>query len=351
MDSQRMTIDISITAILKVIFVLGLLLFLFTIRDILLLCYIVLIFVAALSPVIDNWSKRINRTLAITLLYLIIFAVIALIVTLIFPPVISQIQDLTKLLPGISKEFALQTNLSNQVANTTSQNISELSKQFFSVSGQIFTYTRGVVQGFVAIFTVIVLSFYLLLEQHGAKKFMLKYLPLTERETLVTIGQKIGEKMGAWMRGQLLLALIIGVANGIGLAMLGIPFVLTLAIWAGFTELIPYVGPVIGAVPAVILAFLKSPIHGILTLILFIVVQQLEANFLVPKIMQRAVGLSPIIIILSLLVGGKLAGLLGILLAIPTAVIIDVLISEWPSYKAALSHQYNKITKPRSNEA
>ncbi len=344
MDNNRTEIDISVFAILKVVAVLAIIIFLIAIRDVLLLFYIVLILVAALSPVVDNWSKKMSRPLAIALIYIVIFATLAAIVLLIFPPLIAQLGDLTKVFPQYTKSFDT-LNLLGQSGSRTPADISGSLSQVYDLGNQLFTATKGVFAGLVGVFTIIVLSFYLLLERDGAKKLFVKYLPTNEREALAGIAQKIGFKMGSWMRGQLLLGLIIGVIDGIGLALLGVPFVLTLAVWAGFTELIPYVGPVLGAIPAVILAYLHSPIIGVLTLALYVLVQQLEGNFLVPKIMQKAVGLSPVIIILAMLVGAKLYGILGVFLAIPTAVIIDVLVMEWPTYSQTLGVHYRKITK------
>lgn len=346
MDKNKTEIDVSVFAILKVVAVLAIIIFLIAIREVLLLFYVVLIVVAGLSPVVDKWSKKMSRPLAIALIYVVIFSTLAAVILLVFPPLISQLGDLTKFFPQYSKSFDT-LGLIGQGGSKSPSDISGLLSQIYDLGSQLFTATKGVFAGLVGIFTIVVLSFYLLLEQDGAKKLFVKYLPTNEREALASIAQKIGSKMGAWMRGQLLLGLIIGVVDGIGLALLGVPFVLTLAVWAGFTELIPYVGPVLGAIPAVILAYLHSPIIGVLTLAFFILVQQLEGNFLVPKIMQKAVGLSPVIIILAMLVGAKLYGILGVLLAIPTAVIIDVLVIEWPSYSETLGIHYRKMTKSK----
>lgn len=347
--NNRTTFDISLSAILKVVGVIALIIFLIKIRDILLIIYVVLILVAALSPVVDKWSKRMSRPLAIALLYLLIFSCLALLIVLLVPPLLNQIGDLSNLFPQYSKLFDTSALLTGHGGKAPTD-LNGAFGQIIGIGQQLLSATRGVFEDVIGIFTIIVLSFYLLLEQHGAKKFMVKYLPVNEREALANIAQKIGNKMGSWMRGQLLLGLIIGVIDGVGLLILGVPFALVLAIWAGFTELIPYVGPVLGAIPAVIIAYLQSPILGLLVLALYVVVQQLEGNFLVPKIMQKAVGLSPVIIILAMLIGGRLAGLLGVVLAIPTAVIIDVLIAEWSTYSDSLGIHYRKITSSRSNK-
>jgi predicted PurR-regulated permease PerM len=140
----------------------------------------------------------------------------------------------------------------------------------------------------------------------------------------------ISAKMGNYLRGQLLLMLSIGVVIGIALAILGVPYPLLLGIWAGLMELFPYVGPVLGAVPGVFLAFTTlGMVKGLIALVIYLIVQQLENQFLAPKIMGKALGLSPVVIIFALLIGGKLFGLVGLLIAVPVAGAISVFYQEW----------------------
>lgn len=333
---ETVTFDISIWAILKILGVVFVLAMLAKILDILLLFYIVLILVAALSPVVDKWSKKMNRVVAISLLYLILFAVISAVLLIVVPPLLFQMQELLNSLPNYFGDSGVGQVLNTQAQSTQSY-LSSITERLPNLSGQIYTATKDVFGVFVAAFTVIVLTFYLLLEEHGVRKFISQYLPIAERDRVMGIFHEIGNKMGAWMRGQLTLGLIIGIVTAFGLTILGLPYVVALAVWAGFTELIPYIGPILGAIPAILIAFTISPLVGILTIAFYIIVQQLESNFLVPKIMQKAVGLSPVIIILAMLIGGKLAGLMGIILAIPTAVIVSVLITELPDLQRAFN--------------
>jgi len=135
---------------------------------------------------------------------------------------------------------------------------------------------------------------------------------------------RIQQKIGAWARGQFILGLIIGVMCFIGLIFLLPEYALVLAIVAGLTELIPYLGPTLGAIPAVFLGFTVSPGHGLAVLILYIIIQQLENNVVVPQVMRRQLGLNPIMIIIAMLVGARLAGIVGLILAVPVATAISV---------------------------
>ncbi|PIR28067.1 hypothetical protein COV39_01045 [Candidatus Berkelbacteria bacterium CG11_big_fil_rev_8_21_14_0_20_40_23] len=333
MDEKKIIVDISWVSILKVITALLAVWLVWSVQDIIILFFIVLVLVAALSPVVDFWSKKINRALATSLVYLLILACLVLIGFVIIPPVATQVRSLSYDLPYLSKQIFPVFGAWRDVIDFSTQSLTSLASQLQTVSSSIYSTTVGFIGGVVGVFTVLVLTFYLLLEEQGAKNFLHKYLPIQNRETYIEIMQKVGLKMGAWMRGQLFLALVVGVIDFAGLIIIGVPYALTLAVWAGLTEIIPYIGPVLGAIPAIIIALTISPIQGLLVLIFFIVVQQVESNFLVPKIMQKAVGLSPVIIILVLLIGGKLAGILGIILAVPVAATIGVFVQELPKLK------------------
>jgi len=333
MDEKKIIVDISWVSILKVITALLAVWLVWSVQDIIILFFIVLVLVAALSPVVDFWSKKINRVIATSLVYLLILACLVLIGFVIIPPVATQVRSLSYDLPYLSKQIFPVFGAWRDVIDFSTQSLTSLASQLQTVSSSIYSTTVGFIGGVVGVFTVLVLTFYLLLEEQGAKNFLYKYLPIQNRETYIEIMQKVGLKMGAWMRGQLFLALVVGVIDFAGLIIIGVPYALTLAVWAGLTEIIPYIGPVLGAIPAIIIALTISPIQGLLVLIFFIVVQQVESNFLVPKIMQKAVGLSPVIIILVLLIGGKLAGILGIILAVPVAATIGVFVQELPKLK------------------
>jgi predicted PurR-regulated permease PerM len=147
--------------------------------------------------------------------------------------------------------------------------------------------------------------------------------------------EAVQAKMGGWFRGQILLCFIIGLLYYIGLLIIGIESPLVLALFGGLTEFIPYLGPILGGIPIVFVAFVASPWKGLLALILLVIIQQAEGHFIVPKVMQKAVGLNPLISIIALLVGAQLYGILGALLAIPVATAVSVVYKEvrnyWPT--------------------
>jgi predicted PurR-regulated permease PerM len=157
---------------------------------------------------------------------------------------------------------------------------------------------------------------------------MLHLFPARERERIDAMSRDITIKVSAWLGGQLLLGAIIGTTSAIGLWLLGIPFFYVLALISGVGELIPVVGPVLSAIPAVLITATVSLKKVLLVIIFFIVQQQFENHVLVPKVMQRQVGVSPVTVIVALLIGGKLLGIVGAILAVPSAAILQVVITE-----------------------
>ncbi len=133
---------------------------------------------------------------------------------------------------------------------------------------------------------------------------------------------RIELKLGGWLRGQIILMLIIGISTYIGLTLLGVEYALALAVIAGILEIVPIIGPILSAIPALIVAFTVSPIAGFGVIGLYILIQQLENHLVVPKVMQKAVGFNPLVTIIVLMIGGNLLGLMGAILAIPIAIVV-----------------------------
>lgn len=330
---NRVKFEISTSTIIKLILAVFAAWFLYAIRDIVVLFFVVLVIVAAFGPIIDWLAKFIPRVLAVILFSLVFLGILVGAGFLIIPPVIHQLQLLAINLPAIlSKLGPLYQSIQNSIGNYQ-ESLFNISSQLGRVGSGIYSTTVGFITGLVAFLTVLVLAFYMLLEQESLKKFLEQTLPFDHKERIFEILRKIGSKMGGWLRGQAILMLIIGVLDGVALLALGIPYALVLAVWGALTEVIPYIGPWLGLVPAVFVALTVSPLKALLIFIAYLVIQQMEAQFLAPKIMGRAVGLSPVIIILALLVGAKLMGILGVLIAVPVAAALSVLIQEWPEIK------------------
>jgi predicted PurR-regulated permease PerM len=250
--------------------------------------------------------------------YVLVFAVVGGIVSLLIPPVISQVQTLQNTLPDLVAN--LQSRLPVSISQSNGQYVADLVKELFTAftgGAELFTRTVGVFNGLFAFVTVLVISFYLVAEENGMGKFVHALFPKEQQSVLLHLIDRFQVKMGRWVLGQLILSVSIFLITFIGLSILGVKYALFLALLAGLLEVVPYIGPFLSAVPAVIFAFIQSPTLALATIVLYIVVQKTEGYVLVPKIMQKTVGTTPLVVLVSLLVGLKLAGVFGLLLAVP----------------------------------
>jgi predicted PurR-regulated permease PerM len=299
-----------------------------------------MLFVALLlSALIDpfaNWfaKYRIPRGLAVVLVYAVLLALAVLIIVLLVPPLMSQVQQLitnsSLIFDGLMNSFTRLQDLSAQYG--FEQNFQSSLQALEDGAASSFTKIFSTITGFfgflAAAIIVLVLTFYMVVEEDAARRFFKNVAPVEYQPFLTNLFNKMQKRVGFWLRGQLVLGLVIGVAVYIGLLILGVPYALLLGLIAGLLEIIPYAGPILSSVPILIIAFSVSPIKGFASLVLIIAIQQIENNILVPKIMQRATGLNPIISIVAMLVGVKFGGLVGALLAIPVATMLSVAVEE-----------------------
>jgi len=287
------------------------------IRDILFLVFIAFIIMSTLKPMVD-WmeKKRIPRFLAAILVYIVVFGLIGFSIGGTIPTLVSQTTSFVQDFPSVISHALPNLNI----------DLNSFSQQLAPIGENIVKVTISIFSNIISILMVMVISFYLLLERKHADKIVEGFAGEEKGKTFITVVERIEGKLGSWMMGQLFLMFVIGLFCYIGLLLLGIKFALPLAIIAGLFEIVPNIGPIISAIPAMLIAFAVSPLMAVSVLVLYIVVHQLENNLIVPLVMKKSVGLSPIITIFSLLVGGKLAGIAGAVLAIPILLIIQELI-------------------------
>lgn len=330
---DSITIHISSLSIVKILIVFLVLAFIYLVWDIVVLLFVSLLFAASLTPAID-WMehKKIPRAVGILLIYVAVLLLLSLVAVLIIPPITEQIQQMASTFPMYYERF-LQSfgnlKLQSNAGTVLQQNLTSVGQTLSSYTGGVFSLISGLFGGIVTFITVLVLTFYFVVKKDGLKHFVKSLTPIKYQNYVVSVFLRIQDKLGLWLRGQLLLSGIIFLVTLIGLLVLDVRYALVLALIAGIAEAIPFVGPFIGAVPAVFLAFLESPLKGMFVVILYIVIQQLENNIIVPKVMQKAVGLNPIVVMVAILLGAKLAGVLGALLAIPVATAVMVAARDW----------------------
>ena len=323
------SLDASTKIILKIVFVVLALGFLWAIRDILLLFLISVILASAMEPMAEylNQKQRIPRAVSVLAVYLFVFGFAALVIYLLIPPALEQFKVVSQNFPSYAKQFEERFGFSF-LNDLRLGNIFE--NIFSSPSGQgVIKSTFGVFNGVFSFISVLVISFYLVAEEKGMKNFIAALIPEPHLEFTMGLIEKIQHKMGLWILGQIILSFVIFTLTFLGLTLLGVKYALFLFFLVGLLEIVPYIGPFLSAVPAIFFGLLQSPALGLGVAILYLLVQKTEGYVLVPKVMEKTVGTSPLVVLLALLTGFKLAGVLGLLVAVPLASAITVVVNEF----------------------
>lgn len=332
---ERKTIDISTGAIVRTIAIILGLWFLYLVRDVLALLFLSVILTATLDPAID-WlgKKKIGRSVGIIIIYAALFLVIGLFVSLATPPLVSQFKSFVQNLPTYSETFARtfagieKYALSYGISFDSHEFLQSLTGNIFQSSGQFFGATIGVFTFFISLLVILALTFYMSVKEDGMNKFLVSITPQDHHDYVISVADRIKSKIGKWLGGQILLMVIIFWLDFIALSIFHIPYALVLALLAGLLEIVPYLGPIISASLASLVGFLISPVTGLIVLGVLTVIQQIESHIIVPQVMKKAVGLNPIVVILSLLIGAKLGGTIGAILAVPIATSIGVIVGD-----------------------
>jgi predicted PurR-regulated permease PerM len=285
--------------------------------DIILLFFISTIIMSALKPTVDSLERlKIPRSVAIAIVYAMLWLVIALIFAGIIPPLVEQTRKLVNLFPSALNNIQF-LNLHQQEIST--QIISSIG----SLPENVFRITTGIFSNVLNVITTIIVSFYLLLERKHLDQYLVDFMGAKTSPRISKVITLVESKLGSWVRGELLLMTAVGIATYFGLRLLGLETALPLAILAGMLEVVPNIGPTISAIPAVIVALLVHPLLAISTVALYILIQSLENNLLVPQIMRKTTGVNPLVSLFGLMVGFRLAGIAGAVLAIPIILVIQ----------------------------
>src|SRR3989344_9604685 len=310
------------TIFLTVLFLAGLWL-VYYIRDIILQLYIALLITTILNPIIVRLSKyKIPKTVSILLAYLTLLTIISFSVAAIVPPLVEQTSSFISNLPLFLKNVGFSVVISDQI-------VQQLITQLGSLPAQIAKLTLSLFSNVIGVVAVLVFAFYLLSERERLEEQLANFIGESKKDRFVKVMNTLEVRLGSWAIGQITLMFVVGLTTYIGLRLLGLPFALPLAILAGILEIVPYIGPILAAVPAVLIGFGISPILGFATAALAFLIQQLENYVFVPQIMKRSTGVNPVITLLALAIGFRLAGIIGILIAVPVYLTIKVFAKEY----------------------
>jgi predicted PurR-regulated permease PerM len=307
-------------------------------REALMLVYVSALIAMGFSPLVrlieqsnQNVRRRVPRWLAILVIYLTIVGALVVLGLMVIPPLVAQAEALWTRLPSefnkfqgflikyklMTRRVTLEEAVQNAPAGTGGNAV-----------GTVLVAISSLIGGVFGLITILILSFYLLIEAHTMFEYFVRFAPPGRRGDITIAAREMVSKVSAWLRAQFVLAAVMGTFATIGLWLMDVPYFYVIALVAAIGETIPIVGPVIGGITAVAVAITVSPKLALMVGVYFLVLHQLEANVLVPKIMERRVGVSPVAVMVALLIGGALWGVIGAILAIPTAALLSVLVEE-----------------------
>jgi predicted PurR-regulated permease PerM len=331
-DRPRSELELFFRKVLIVVFVAAGVTLLWTARDVLLLVFIAAVLAAGISPVVRRvrilwryqFRRKLSRGTAVMIVYLPFLVMVLVVGLLVVPHFIADTRALGKQLPTLIERNIL-TPLEGYVPVGV---IREELRDVELPRSRVFMYMRNAATAIASIFAVLFMIAYMLIDAERLRNlFLLVYPPEVRGERRRTL-MRIAKRMSGWLSAQLLLSLIIGICTFVGLTALRIPYALPLAIIAAVGELIPAIGPTVGAVPALIVALLHSRWQFWAVLAFAFLLQKVENYFIVPRVMSSKVSVSPLAIFIAFLVGASLLGVMGAILAIPVAAIAQVAFDE-----------------------
>ena len=330
----------------------------FNLINVLITVFLAIVLAETMRPAIAAQQRRgLPRTIAILSIYLAVFAVLVTSLALIIPPLRDQLVALSREAPQLLQEarnqlpqlyeLLTQLGINNQVQTAISQAgaaVGPVLRFVAAIPGQVLG-------GIIAVFSGLVLGAFWIGFTEQLDQDAISRLPPARQQTIRSIASELSVALGGWLRGQLVLMLFVGGLSFLGLLVLQVRYPVPLAVWAGVTEIFPIVGPWVGAIPAILVAAIESPAKGVAVFVLYVVVQQVENHFLVPKVMQRAVGLHPFVVLLALLIGGSLLSIAGLIIAVPLAATIQVSIARLWWSQAVKGEQVRTPAEPAEAEA
>ncbi len=338
MEDRIQKIQISAGTIIKTVFI-GVLFYLgYILKDLILVTLMSIVIASSLEPV-TRWfvERRIPRILAVILIYLTLASILVGTIFYLLLPLLSESTDVLRNLPsylssttgdqGIASVSFLdnQSSFVSGIKNTINipQVVSGINAAIDSFSTGAFNTIAYVFGGVISFVLMIVLSFYLSMDENGVAKFLRIITPLKHEGYILNLWGRAQTKIGLWMQGQLILAIIIGMLVYLGLTLLNVPNALLLAFLAGLFEIIPLFGPILSAIPGVLIAFVSGGVSlAVVVIGLYLIIHQFENHLIYPLVVKKVTGVSPIVSILALVAGYELAGFLGLIISVPFATVL-----------------------------
>ncbi len=345
MDKDKvLSLEITTGTIIKSILFVLLIALLFYLKDLLLIILTAIVIASAIEPA-ANWFRKykIPRIPAVLIVYTIVVTSLFGIFYTFIPAILDEASEFFGELPTYAETINVTNPLTGEplispgaqetvdkVQGFSLQSIiTDLQASFRNTSEGFFVALNAVFGGILSLILIVVFSFYFAVQEHGIDDFLRIVTPLKHQKKVIDLWKRSQYKIGLWMQGQLILALVIGVLTYLVLTIFGVPYALLLAILAAVFELIPIFGPILAAIPAIIVAFMTGGLQmGIMITLLYIIIQQIENHLLYPLVVKKVVGVPPLLVIIALIIGAQLAGFLGIILSVPVAAALQELVSD-----------------------
>ncbi len=333
MNDNNLSVSMSWGTMIKAVVVIALSIAFYMIRDVILVILTSVVIASALEPMTKWLMKwRLPRVISVIIIFVAFFAFFAGIFFFFVPPLLDDVSAFVSSVPVYLESFNFAGSKSfsgifgpqgvidsfSGTAISSVELISEIKSSFFGLSGGIFHGINVVFGGLLSLVIIVVLSFYLTVQERGIENFLRIVTPIKHEAYTLDLWARTRRKIGLWMQGQLILGVLMGIFVYLGLAIMDLPYALLLAVIAAVFELIPLFGPVLAAVPAVFIAFTNAGVGLGLTVIgFYVIMQQFENHLIYPLVVRKVIGVPPLVAILALLIFGELFGFLGLIIAVP----------------------------------
>lgn len=330
---EKVTHEISWGSLWKVLVMVALGIAIFSVRNVLVNIFLALVISAGIGPFVDFFERKgVPRILGTVLVYATIFLLVGLVIYAVLPVaylelggVTTNLMDLTGNIFNLASSEDIISSLRDKISGISG----DILPSEFSLTGILSSLFGGI--SFMVM--TVIISFYLSASRDGTEWFLRAIMPEKYEDRMINIFRRSKKKIGNWLQTQIILSFIMGVMAFLGLSLIGVRHAFVLGLAAGVFEIVPFVGPVFAGGMAVLVALSDSFILAVYALIVFIAIQQIEGNLLIPLLMRKSVGLHPVVVLASFMIGVKLLGFVGMILAVPTAVILQEALDDWVSLK------------------
>lgn len=297
--------------------------------------FLALVISSGLEFIVNFLERRgLPRTLGVIMIFLTSILLVIILVYTVIPLLIVDINSALLNFGKIAKQSWWGGFLNIKTSQSLNIFLNQISSQLFSGDTSPLGAIAGVFGSMALAVSVIVSSFYLSLSRDGVERFIRVVLPPSQEERVLRIYENSRTRIGHWFRSQIILSLTMGILVIIALSIMGVRFAVLLGLIAAIFEIVPFIGPILAGSAATISALTTSPGLALATLITFVILHQIESHVLVPILVGRSVGLHPVIVIMSLLIGAELGGFLGILISVPAAVVLQEIVENWSGRNA-----------------